>query len=340
MKQVWLEHFDEGGYKTYRGPCIIATQKGTVIAGYESRRAAANDWASMDITIRRSTDGGATWSERIVVGDSRENCTLHNPVLFADGEIVHMLYNKNYHEVYYTRSTDDGLTWSKPRDISTVYETLRPQCNWTIVANGPCHGIVTSGGRLLVPLWIAANKYDTKAHHPAVISTLYSDDRGETWHCGEIIWNTAEYYDMNEAVLAETCDGRFLINCRHVTQNGMRLLGYSPDGIQGWHDMHFEPQLKEPICAAGMAYDKTRIWFTNCDNGPDMRRIDLTLQRSDDAGKTWHKLRLLDPWGGYSDAFYDANADKLYVIAETGRSIPGDEFSFGLSVFILEGDEI
>ena len=38
MKQVWLEHFDEGGYKIYRVPCIIATQKGTVIAGYESRR--------------------------------------------------------------------------------------------------------------------------------------------------------------------------------------------------------------------------------------------------------------------------------------------------------------
>ena len=339
MKKIHLERYNEGGYKIYRVPSIIVTDRGTVIAAYESRRS-TNDWASMDITIRRSTDGGMTWSDRIVVADSHERSCMHNVVLFADGNTVHLLYTENYRNTYYIFSTDEGLTWSKPRDITAVFEPLRTHWNWTVAATGPCHGIVTSGGRLLVPVWLAANKYDVKSHHPAVVTTLYSDDHGQTWQCGEIIWPTNEYIDLNESILAETSDGRLLINCRHVTGNGMRLLGYSPDGISGWHDIHFAPELKEPICAAGMAYDISRIWFTNCDNGTDMRRIDLTLQRSDDQGKSWRKLCVLDRFGGYSDAFYDKTSDRLYIIAETGRSIEGDDFSFDLSVFVLDGSEI
>jgi len=339
MKQVYLERYDEGEYKIYRIPCIAVTAKGTVLTAYECRHS-TNDWAAIDIGLRRSTDGGQTWSERTIVADGHECSCLHNPVLFIDGDTVHLLYNMNYHEAYYTRSTDDGLTWAEPRCITSAYETMRPALRYTVIANGPCHGLVTSKGRLIVPVWVVANKYDIKAHGPSVVTTLYSDDHGDTWQCGEIVTDDPGYRSPSESVLAELKDGSILINCRHTTDNGMRLLATSPDGISGWHDLHFAKDLTEPICAAGMTSDGRRLWFTHCDDGQNYRRIDLSLLRADDQGQTWRKLYTLDPFGGYSDTFYDATSDKLYVFAETDRAIPGDDFSFGLSAFILDGNEI
>jgi len=337
LKQIYLEKNGQNGYFMYRVPSIVTTAQGTILACYECRH--GGDWAAMDMVIRRSTDGGNTWSERNFIARGNEINVIHNGILFADGNTVHLLYHKNYRELFYVKSVDDGLNWSAPKNISYVYETLRSEYNWTVIAAGPGHGMITSKGRMIIPVWVARNKENITWHGPSVVTTLYSDDHGETWQCGEIIWDQPDFVDPNESVLAELPDGRIMINCRHVTRNNMRKIGFSPDGIQGWSDFYFEPQLTEPICAAGMTHNEKHIWFTHCDSN-DGSRTNLCLHRTDDGGKNWRFIRKLSDLGGYSDAFFDPRQEQIFVIAETGSKVSETDHYFGISVIVLSAEEL
>ena len=53
-----------GGYMLYRIPGIVVTRAGTVLAYAEARKSDRSDWHASDIILRRSTDGGRTWSGR------------------------------------------------------------------------------------------------------------------------------------------------------------------------------------------------------------------------------------------------------------------------------------
>lgn len=337
MNQTQLEAYNEGGYKIYRVPGIVCTDKGTLIAAYECRHGA--DWSAMDLAVRRSEDGGESWSERCIVADGQGINVLHNAILFADGDTVHMVWHRNYREAYYMYSRDEGLTWSKARDITDAYLPLRKQYNWTVIAAGPGHGLVTSKGRMIIPVWVASNIENITSHHPSVVTTLYSDDHGKTWQCGEIIWAKEDFIDPNESVLAELSDGRIMINCRHETGTGVRKVGFSPDGISGWDSFYFDEQLIDPVCCAGMTQGDGHLWFTNCACKAEEGRIRLSIRRSDDDGKTWPYIKELAGTGGYSDVFYSPSAKMLYVIAETGRATD-KTFSFGISVFCLSPEEI
>lgn len=337
MEQTRIEEYGEGGYQIYRVPSIVCTDKGTVIAAYECR--CGGDWSAMDLAVRRSPDGGLRWSQRRIIVEGRGIDVIHNAVLFADGDTVHLIWHRNYREVYHMDSVDEGLTWSEPRDISDAYAPLRKQYNWTVIAAGPGHGLVTSSGRLIVPVWVAANREDITSHHPSVVTTLYSDDHGKTWQCGEIIWGAEDFVDPNESVIAELPDGQIMINCRHETGNDMRKVGFSPDGIQGWDGFYFDGQLIDPVCCAGMTQGDGHLWFTNCACRREEGRIRLSIRQSDDGGRTWPYRKELCEKGGYSDVFYSPSKKMLYVIAETGRAAE-HTFSFGISVISLSPEEI
>lgn len=57
MEQIYLEHYNQGGYMIYRVPSITVTNKGTVLVCYECRH--GFDWSAMDMVIAksRSADG-------------------------------------------------------------------------------------------------------------------------------------------------------------------------------------------------------------------------------------------------------------------------------------------
>ena len=65
------------GYALYRIPGVVVTAKGTLLAYCEARKSASGDWGTIDVLMRRSTDGGKTWSEarRIVTppADAKPN---------------------------------------------------------------------------------------------------------------------------------------------------------------------------------------------------------------------------------------------------------------------------
>ena len=127
----------EAGYVIYRIPGVVVTAKGTILAYCEARKSGRSDWATMDVLLRRSEDGGKTWgaSEVIssVTGEIRENPvavrrgqdsggpTYNNPtaVVTRDG-VVHFIYCLEYMRCFYISSKDDGRTWSAPIEVTEV----------------------------------------------------------------------------------------------------------------------------------------------------------------------------------------------------------------------------
>ena len=116
---------DWGKYQRHRLPGVVVTKKGTVIIYCEARTeletdrvGSGSDWCMKDIYVRRSTDGGETFElpQYIAFGD-RVAESMDNPVMtVAEDNTLHLLYSKNFclaphGGIWYTRSTDDGVTW-------------------------------------------------------------------------------------------------------------------------------------------------------------------------------------------------------------------------------------
>ncbi len=325
----------EDGYKLYRIPGIVVTTKGTVLAYCEARKSDRGDWGTIDIPMRRSTDGGTTWEPaRQIVhveGDlpinpvaAAQNLdkpgenTVNNPVAIVDHETgaVHFLYCLEYMRCFYMRSDDDGLSWTEPVEITETFEKFRPDYDWKVIATGPAHGIQLQqgkhAGRLVVPVWISPGT-GGHAHRPSVTATICSDDHGQTWHRGEIaIPDTDEFIFPNETAVVELADGSVMLNARSESKRNRRLVTVSPNGATDWSEPRFDPALLEPICMGAIARvrdpqgsEPGLIAFSNPHNlsrrdrkevaGQKRDRVNVTVKLSEDEGQTWPHQRVIEP---------------------------------------------
>ena len=314
-------------YEDIRIPGIVATDAGELVCYYEMRRS-FGDWAMIDLGMKVSRDFGQSWSQRMIIRSGKGEYTLNNPVMIAEGKRLHLLYCSDYSRVFYRYSDDLGSAWSEDIELTEVLREEFSDYKWTVIAMGPGHGTVLSNGRFLVPIWLAKNDEDPKAHGPSRSATIYSDDKGKTWHAGEILPDEG-ISNPNESCLCELPDGRVFFNARNDYRgfNGgsRRAVSVSDDGISGWQNLAFDENLPDPRCMGGMCSDnKGRILFTNCDS-PDVRMYP-TLKVSSDMGKTWEKIEYSFR-GGYCDVcfnkvtgtafcFYEArvpSSQKLFV---------------------------
>jgi len=292
-------------YFACRIPGMVLTESGTLLAYYECR-SARSDWAQIDIKVIRSTNEGRDWETvRIVPGQGN---TLNNPMMIVDGDTVHFLYCKNYRELFYCRSTDDGITFSEPLNISYVFENSG--YDHTVAAIGPGHGIVHNG-KLLLPVWFACNHTDLKAHHPSFISTVYSPDHGKTWLCGEKIGNDL-LADPSECALAIAGDGSVINSIRNENPQRQRAIAVSPDGFSRWSIPAFRDTLPDPICMGSMTHRNGTVFHVNCSSNT-RDRINLTVNISDDGFRTVRSIAV-DDVGGYSDIA--VSDDKIFVLYE------------------------
>jgi len=319
------------GVTLYRIPGIVVTTKGTVLAYCEARTNSRSDWGEIEVHLRRSTDGGMTWdtpkqiahlADRIEgnptkkVDGAREQ-TVNNPVAIVDRTTgtIEFLYCINYARSFSIQSVDDGLTWSKPVEITETFQPFRKHYDWKVIATGPGHGIQLQSGRLVVPIWLAYGKLGE--HKPSAAATIYSDDHGKTWLAGEIaVPNEGAFGDPNETMIATLSDGRVMLVTRSVSKPNRKLITISPDGASGWSDPAFHDSLWEPICMASIIQHPTTpatMLFSNPHSlGRDKvgaeipagrgKRENLSIKLSRDDGKTWPLNKTLE--GGpsaYSD---------------------------------------
>lgn len=297
----------QDGYHTYRIPALIVTQRGTVLAFCEGRMGGRSDSGNIDLLLKRSTDEGTTWSRQQTVWDDGPN-TCGNPCPVVDREtgtvwllMTHNLgidpeskivdgTSKGTRTVWVTHSTDDGLSWTDPIEITSSVK--KPDWSW--YATGPGVGIqlqrAPHTGRMLIPC-DHKTLGDTVGYYSHVI---YSDDGGRTWELGG---STDD--GVNECQVIEKSDGTLLLNmrCSRNNQTGKRGIATSGDGGMTWSALRYDETLIEPRCQGsllrytwGKKLGENRILFSNPDSA---KREKMTVRLSYDEGTTWPVSRLI-----------------------------------------------
>ncbi len=287
-----------GKYVTCRIPGLVVTPKGAILAYCEARASVRGDWDDEDILIRRSTDGGRTWTpSRVLIqlpepqpvnplrldlrsemGEAQVHArTYQNCIMIPDRDTgaVHVLFELDYWRCFTMRSDDDGATFSTPREITDVVAGYRQKgVAWRAVGNGCGHGIQLSNGRLLEALWLTDSTMPHGGgHRPGNVGEIYSDDHGATWHIGDWVKRAEAGDNPSETCEVQLSDGRVLFNSRVETTQHLRSITISPDGSSGWSASRLDPALFEPWCEASLlkiptrhGHDRDPILFSNPDS--------------------------------------------------------------------------
>lgn len=331
-------------YRSARIPALVITPKGTLIAFCEGRIGTASDWADMNLLMRRSTDGGRSWGN-IKIIDSNIGAPVGNPTPIVDERgIVHLIYQRDYAEAFYTSSDDDGVTWKTPVNITEVFNRFKPEYDWKVIAPGPGHGIQLKNGRLLAAVWLANSRKISprRSHSPSCVATIYSDDNGKTWNRGDIVADSsAAISNPNESMPVQLTDGTVLLSIRNPGSIKQRAFSTSNDGINDWSAVRFENELFDPTCMASIvalphSNNKPQaILFVNPDsrNIPKHPRQNLTAKLSYDGGQTWPVQKVLNSGpSGYSDLAVGPDG-MIYCLYETNTVGKGFNYSLLLKKF-------
>lgn len=332
------------GYAIYRIPAIVKAPGGDLLAFCEGRVNNGGDFGNIDIVMKRSVDGGTSWSALQVVIDA-DSLQAGNPAPVVDlldpqypGGRIFLFYNTgNNHEgevrkgkgqrkVWYVTSVDNGKTWSTPTDISSQVHRHGTSDDWRSYANTPGHGLQLTQGPHAGRLFVAANHSegapkgrfeDYKAHG------FYTDDHGKTFSLSESVSRPGG----NESIAAELSGGGLLLNSRN--QRGdvkERLISLSNNGGASWDTSFFDPILIDPVCQGsilniGWKKNKAVLAFSNA--ASRTKRDSLTVRISIDEGTTWNYSLLVDhhPAGAKGDhtAYSDlvlVNKNNLGVLYE------------------------
>lgn len=289
-------------YSNFRIPGLVLTDNGTLLGCCECRRS-LSDWAAIDLSVRRSTDKGETWTQTVLIPGSGE--TLNNPVLTVLGRKILFMFCLNYKRLFICESIDDGQTFTKPHEINGVFES--GGFFYNAAAIGPGHGVVKDG-TVIIPVWFAYNRNDEKAHHPSFISTVYSVDGGESWHLGELI-GCDVLTDPSECAAA-VWQGRVVMSIRNENRERRRAFAVSTTGFSDWSEPKIYDNMPDPVCMGSMDSNGKELFHINCNS--DKSRVNLTLKISRDCFKSFESI-IIDESGGYADI---AVGDKIYVLYE------------------------
>ncbi|MBN9298828.1 MAG: exo-alpha-sialidase [Filimonas sp.] len=329
------------GYSCFRIPAIVKTKTGTLLAFAEARKNSCADNGDIDLVVKRSTDNGVTWGKTIKVWDDGTN-TCGNPVPIVDqstGDIILVMsWNRGSDDigainngtgvprrVYVTRSSDDGVTWATPTNVSAT--TTKPEWGW--ISTGPCHGIQltkgTNAGRLVVPsCFIEANKDATKRKQSAYM--IYSDDHGATWQMGNVADPGA--FTPNESTVVELSDGKLLLNSR-CSGKSFRVSSLSADGGVTWATVQGEYALVDPVSQGsllGANYNNNYLLFFS--NDASTTRVNMSISTSKDNGKTWAKRFVVNTGqSAYSDIAIVSDT-LIGITYETGQVNPYELIRF------------
>jgi len=328
----------ESGYHTFRIPAIVATQKGTLLAFAEGRKRGTSDTGDIDLVLKRSLNLGRGWEPLQIVADDGPN-TIGNPcpVLDRSTGTVWLPLTRNLgedsedeilartgkgtREVWITKSDDDGVTWSKPIDITAAVK----RAEWTWYATGPGCGIQLSAGRLLIPCDHAVEATQVRRSH-----VIFSDDHGATWRLGGVLDDLT-----NECQAVELADGAVMLNMRSYHGKNRRAVATSKDGGLTWSAVALDDVLIEPVCQASFlrysrktekkVRSKDRIVFAN---PASTRREKMTVRLSYDEGKTWPVEQVLHEGPSAYSSLVVLASDDIGCLYERGTKKPYETITY------------
>lgn len=312
----------DDGIDSYRIPTFTTSKKGTLLLFVEARKISSTDKTLTDIALKRSEDNGKSWSKIQILTDSGEDAFM-DPVALVDKVTGRLFlfttlwpsddHSKLKNTAWVIVSDDDGLSWSKPRNITK--EIVAP--NHFIGGFGPGSGIQMQGDRFKNRLIVPTRQTNGNISKNR---TVYSDDHGETWNIG----NSAP--DGGEYQIAESPLNILRYNLR--ARKGKRTVSVSEDGGVSWGDSHIDFRLQSSVdyggCQGSMLGIDTMLFYVGPAGGlgsaNNEDRQNLFIYRSLNGGNTWEQDYLLyDKSAGYS-CITQLSDGRLAIVFETSDS--------------------
>jgi Neuraminidase (sialidase) len=275
----------------------------------------SNDYATANLSSRRSRDGGVTWTTAdsiVVPNEGGMNVMSVSLLRLAGGRIALFYARKNAHAdcIPMVRFSDDeAVTWSEPKPCIT------DEPGYYVLNNDRV--IQLAGGRLLMP--VSRHQTPTQPWQSrGRIFCYFSDDEGRTWNRGEEIPNPDTVMTQEPGVV-ELRDGRIMMFMR--TDAGVQYLSYTMD-----KGMHWSPaqrsSIVSPVSPASIKRvpgSKTLVMLWNLNDGSDPelkgKRTPLAIAISRNEGRTWIKPRMLetdrDGWYCYTALHFTSEGHLL-----------------------------
>jgi sialidase-1 len=310
------------GCVMYRTPSFVTTGNGTLVAFTQCRQISHSDEGPQSLHMKRSHDGGASWSSSTVLPFA------------ADADLT----TQHRAQTVYDNKTGSIFLFDDARPIDspgicavTIWRSDDLGARWVLVTNltdnkrntgsGLATGIQLPSGRLVLAQRAGCNgnSMGTLGAH-----ALWSDDHGESWVAGLPTSGGAAV--MNECQLARLSNGSLYMNAR--TSSIGRVVSLSADNGRTWSAPRAEPALSDAArCEASLiavyppqlaatiapAVDAVGavgvaaaapvpavVMYFSHPQSADASRKNLTVRRSLDDGATWPRSEAVLVWEGPS----------------------------------------
>lgn len=338
------------GSKNYRIPAIVTAPDGSLVIATDKRKANQTDLPEdIDILVNRSTDGGKTWTEPLTVAQGKGRYKGYGDAalvrtdneggllcIFVGGPGFFESTLENPQRTYVCKSSDNGQTWTEPRDITPQLfgkecaDPVRSKWTGSFCASGA--GLLSRDGTI----WFVAavRESDRRSIKDIANYVYYSEDKGETWHVSACV----KPDDANEAKIVELDDGSLLVSIRNQ-QRGSRYYSISKDRGKSWSPVGRWVEMQEPGC------DGDIIRYTSVKDGADRsrllhsvpnnpaRRINVSVFVSYDEGKTWPIKKTVCPGGSAYSSLCILPDGTIGFYTEENE---GDDYSMYFTNFSLE----
>ncbi|MEI5985483.1 sialidase family protein [Sphingobacterium sp. PU5-4] len=215
---------------------LFAEGRGSYENAYQRVAQTSRPIANTDIILRRSSDGGKSWSKEIdvIAGENSNDTYAYPQILKNNTGTLFLYYSKidyiqngtsfilepGQQKIYQRISNDNGNSWSGEQDITNQIKTQSVD-----VQLGSGHGIVLKStnnkGRLILPMNVGSNR----------VQVAISDNNGLEWKLGGEILGS----NLRNPSIVELADGKLMMLLSHsnVTPRN-KMVSYSSDGGTTW----------------------------------------------------------------------------------------------------------
>lgn len=284
LEQVLFATPSDSSVACFRIPAI-ESMNGVLLAAIDERVPSCADLRGnrdINILLRRSSDGGHTWTEPERVIDYPDGVSASDPSFIVDrvrgrvflmANVMDLDKAPNRYRFHVLFSDDAGTSWSEPQDIT---EELTPPAwkdDFMFVTSG--RGTQASDGTLL----------HTLVNLERGVHVLASTDSGATWFL-----TPSPVTPGDESKIVELPDGSWMMNSR-VAGAGHRWVHQSNDRGASWQSRP-ESTLVDPAVNASLIWLGPNLVYTGAHHPTD--RENLVLRISEDEGLTWSKGEVIE----------------------------------------------